>query len=229
MVRLIMERCPPSPHVLKRVLLALGDCDRSDNGTSCFPSIATIGFIADTSESHTRRALRELERIGYIRAAAEYNGGDPRRGRQYIINVAKLKSLPTMGELLKARRTPVTGGGGSTSITPPLDGRGTWQSTPCSDGGGTPSILNPYPLHFEQSTPSTGGTRTLSTKPNCNLSGPDQATGDRSAWWKTDEGTIRKGRHLGIDARVGEEMSAYRQRLWDHVHSMRANGGAHRG
>lgn len=34
-----------------------------------------------------------------------------------------------------------------------------------------------------------------------------------NAWWTTEQGVLAKGRELGIQARPGEEMAAYKQRL----------------
>lgn len=40
-----------------------------------------------------------------------------------------------------------------------------------------------------------------------------------SAWWTTEEGTMQKGRELGMDARPGEDMATYRKRIADRIRS----------
>lgn len=39
------------------------------------------------------------------------------------------------------------------------------------------------------------------------------------AWWTTEEGTMAKGRELGMDARPGEDMAGYRKRIADRIRS----------
>lgn len=39
----------------------------------------------------------------------------------------------------------------------------------------------------------------------------------RDEWWKSDTGTDRKGRELGVTARSGESYSSFRERIWERV------------
>ncbi len=58
---------------------------RSDKDGKCFPSIKTIAKDLDISQSTVKRALRELERNGYIKKVARYRENKGNTSNMYFL------------------------------------------------------------------------------------------------------------------------------------------------
>ena len=100
----IMSQCwmvsgisPPQ----KLVLLALAD--HADDAGLCWPSAATISERTGLSESTTRRAIAELEKLGHL--TRKYQTGRP---TYYSINPCHSDTPVTVTPLSEKLQTPVT-------------------------------------------------------------------------------------------------------------------------
>lgn len=131
-MQMVWERLPMGGTEL---MVALKCADfGNDNGESIYPSVRTISRFARVSESQGRRAIRKLEREGWLQVIGNHQGGASTR--QYRLNVAKLQATPS----IHATPTPGT------------------DATPCADA--TPSTGAPDPLHGCAPTPGTDATQT---------------------------------------------------------------------
>ena len=100
----IMSQCwavsgisPPQ----KLVLLALAD--HADDAGLCWPSVATISERTGLSESTTRRAIAELEKLGHL--TRKFQTGRP---TYYSINPCQSDTTSTATPLSEKLMTPVT-------------------------------------------------------------------------------------------------------------------------
>lgn len=71
------------PHRCKTVYIYLRD--RSAVSGSCWPGVKTIARDLGLSRSTVRRALKELERSGWVQRQARYRGNGSRSSNLYTI------------------------------------------------------------------------------------------------------------------------------------------------
>ena len=103
LLKVVWQHYPPDKS--KPVLLALADQARSEDGSSCYPSMTTIAFYAGCKESQARRHVRDLQRRGFVDALTEgMDGGNPHRGRHYRVNIEAIESLPKLDKVLRVTR-----------------------------------------------------------------------------------------------------------------------------
>lgn len=115
---------------------------------------------------------------------------------------------------VETRFKPTNPPGGSPPGPPPTQRAGTRQ------GDGSAVAVASAVLNHDVSTTASSNT-SAAPQPVDNTSGhgpgksKPKARGNGHAWWKTDDGIVAEGKRLGIVAKPGEAMDAFKQRLFE--------------
>lgn len=83
-----------------------------------------------------------------------------------------------------------------------------------------PPVLHSSVLHSSPRVDgvdeNTSGNGQPVDKPPGDMPGNGHTNAKGTGWWRTDDGIVAEGKRLGIPARTGESMQAYKQRLFEH-------------